>query len=68
MDIKKSALSMLGNMATIRSDAKNEVNEHGVLQQCLKHIENFPDEDVDSSVLVLSLGIISQAVSHFILN
>jgi hypothetical protein len=43
----------------IRSDAKEEILDCGILEICIKHIELYPDDDVDLDVLVLSLDIIS---------
>lgn len=39
IEIKKSALKILNYLVVNRDDAKNEVLEHGVIEQCIKHVD-----------------------------
>ena len=58
-------------MAMVRDEAKVEILDCGVLEQCLSHIEKYPDDDIDHDILSLSLDLISQSVStisHFTLS
>jgi hypothetical protein len=34
-----------------------------MLELCLKHVELFPEDDIDEEILTLSLDLISKAVS-----
>ena len=46
-------------MAMVRDEAKVEILDCGVLEQCLSHIEKYPDDDIDHDILSLSLDLIS---------
>lgn len=59
IDIKKIALNILCYLVVVRSDAKNEILENGVLEQCIRHIDLYPEDDVDEEILALSLELIS---------
>lgn len=45
-----------------RNDVKIEVMDNGVLDLCLNHIDKYPEDDIDSQILNLSLTIITSAV------
>lgn len=49
-------------MSIVREDCRTEMKDWGVLEQCLKHVESYPDEEVDDDTLALSLDLISQSV------
>jgi len=46
-----------------RDDAKLELLDNGVLDQCLNYISSYPDEDIDNEIMGLALDLVSQSVS-----
>jgi hypothetical protein len=63
LDIKKCSLGIICYLLSVRSDIKDDVMENGMLELCLKHVELFPEDDIDEEILTLSLDLISKAVS-----
>ena len=44
-----------------RDDAKIELLENGVLDQCLSYIQSYPEDDIDNEILGLALDLLSQS-------
>jgi hypothetical protein len=44
-----------------RDDAKIELLENGVLDQCLSYIQSYPEDDIDNEIAGLSLDLLSQS-------
>ena len=53
---------MLKTLALARDDAKTEILDNGVIDQCLTYIQQYPQDEVDTEVLGLALDIISHCV------
>jgi hypothetical protein len=46
-------------MAESRDDIKTEIRESGVIQECVRFIELYPQEDIDTSVLSATFNLLS---------
>lgn len=44
-----------------RDDAKIELLENGVLDQCLSYIQSYPEDDIDNEIVGLALDLLSQS-------
>ena len=61
IDIKKCSLSILKSLVLSRDDAKVELLEIGVLDQCLSIVQSYPEEDIDNEIVGLALDLLSQS-------
>jgi hypothetical protein len=61
IDIKKCSLSILKSLVLSRDDAKIELLENGVLDQCLSYIQSYPEDDIDNEIVGLALDLLSQS-------
>jgi hypothetical protein len=61
IDIKKCSLSILKSLVLSRDDAKIELLENGILDQCLSYIQSYPEDDTDNEIVGLALDLLSQS-------
>jgi len=51
----------LKSLVLSRDDAKIELLENGVLDQCLSYIQSYPEDDIDNEIVGLALDLLSQS-------